>query len=106
MGHARACTSSLITAAHLTSEPRAPSTQLARKTGLGHGGLAARVQRRSSGTEDCLRMRRLMAPAQPSPVLTPCPLPRRLTPPSMSSPGNKKILIVEDEHDILQLVKL
>src|SRR5207248_1587528 len=77
-----------------------------RKTGLGHGGLAARVQRRSSGTERCLRMRRLMASPSRSPVLTPCPLPRRLTPPSMSSPGNKKILIVEDEHDILQLVKL
>src|SRR4029078_6592025 len=45
-------------------------------------------------------------PRQPPYVLTQCPLPRRLTPPSMSSLGNKKILIVEDEHDILQLVKL
>jgi len=40
------------------------------------------------------------------PVLTQCPLPRRLTPPAMPSPVSKKILIVEDEHDILQLVKL
>jgi two-component system, OmpR family, alkaline phosphatase synthesis response regulator PhoP len=45
-------------------------------------------------------------PRQPPYVLTQCPLPRRLTPPSMSSPVSKKILIVEDEHDILQLVKL
>ena len=40
------------------------------------------------------------------PVLTQWFLPRRLTPSAMSSPASKKILIVEDENDILQLVKL
>ena len=40
------------------------------------------------------------------PVLTQWFLPRRLTPPAMSSSASKKILIVEDENDILQLVKM
>src|ERR1700704_5135046 len=35
-------------------------------------------------------------------VLTQCILPRRLTQLAMSSPASKKILIVEDERDILQ----
>lgn len=42
----------------------------------------------------------------PVAVLTRCPLPRRLAPPTMPSPGHRKILIVEDEHDILQLIKI
>ena len=39
-------------------------------------------------------------------ILTASPLTRRLKPPTMPHSAAKKILVVEDEHDIQQLVKL
>ena len=78
-----------ITATHLTSEQPAPSTQLASIDRL-HGPL----------TDPHPAHLALL------PVLTVCPPARRLAPPTMSGSGHKKILIVEDEQDILDLITL
>src|SRR5512146_2625554 len=59
-----------------------------------------------SRQQNCPPGRHAVFPAPARGSLTARPLPRTLGPPIMSGAAAKKILIVEDERDILQLVKL
>src|SRR5688572_33168058 len=54
----------------------------------------------------CMRAEDKERGCQPPGSLTAPPLPRTLVAPCMASDPAKKILIIEDERDILQLVKL